>query len=160
MDRMSLSIGIRAFFCAQKGAAVAKTFNIVKKKNLLTGEERAVNFACEDDQVSRDRVLRKLNQTLQGNESLNFEFCYGESLYMHLLPGLSKTTVQELSKRMYSTAYAVCKKKKTGEAVLYLSLFKDTALRFKASIPAATRKVEGRDVPNPDFYVKELRLCL
>ncbi len=79
---------------------------------------------------------------------------------MHLLPGLSETTVRELSERMYCTAYAVCRKREKGEDVLYLSLFKDAALRFKASIPAATRRVEGRDVPDPSYYVKELRLFL
>ncbi len=139
---------------------MAKSFEIVKKRNLLTGEERAVKFSCGNDEVSRERILKKLNGSLKGKESEIFEFCFGESMYMHLLPGLSKETVRELSRRMYSTAYVVCKKKKKGEKVLYLSLFKDSALRFKASIPAATLKVEGREVPNPDFYVRELRLCL
>ena len=136
---------------------MAKTFEIVKMKNLLTGELSAVKFTCESDELSRKRILKRLNASVKGD---NFEFCFGESLYMHLLPNLSEETVRELSSRMYHTAYAVCKKKGKGEKVLYLSLLKDTALRFKASIPAATKRVEGRDVPNPDYYVKELSLCL
>ena len=138
---------------------MAKTFCVVMMKNLLNGEERAVNFAYEADEVSKKRVLGKLNRSLKKDEK-HFDYRFGESMYMHLLPGLSKEVVKELSSRMYSTAYAVCKKKKKSEEVLYLALFKDTALRFKASIPAATLKVEGKEVPNPNFYVKELRLCL
>ena len=138
---------------------MAKKFSIIKKKNLLTGEERIVNYSLGDDEISRMKVLRKLNRTLKGNEDL---FCFrcDESMYMHLLPGLSETTVSELSKRLYYTAYVVCRKNRFGEKALYLSLLKDTALRFKASIPAATIMVKGKEVPNPDFYVKELRLCL
>ena len=137
-----------------------KVFNIVKKKNLLTGEERAVKFSYETSEVSKDLLLRKLNRSLKGKESEIFCFCFDESLYMHLLPGLSEETVRELSRRMYCTAYVVCKKKEKGESVLYLSLLKDAALRFKASIPAATIREKDREVPNPDYYVKELRLCV
>ena len=138
---------------------MAKKFSIIKKKNLLTGEERIVNYSLGDDEISRMKVLRKLNRTLKGNEDL---FCFrcDESMYMHLLPGLSETTVSELSKRLYYTAYVVCRKNRFGEKALYLSLLKDTALRFKASIPAASRWEKGKEVLNPDFYVKELRLCL
>ena len=150
---------IRAFFVASgKGVKMKKVFNIVKKKNLLTGEERAVKFSYETSEVSKDLLLRKLNRSLKGNK--NEVFCFDESLYMHLLPGLSEETVRELSNRLYHTAYVVCKKKEKGETVLYLALLKDTALRFKASIPAATIREKDREVPNPDYYVKELRLCL
>ncbi len=139
---------------------MAKTFEIVKMRNLLTGEEKAVKFAYGSDELTRERILKKLNRSLSGKEDKIFEYCFDESLNMHLLPGLSDETVRELSSRMYATAYAVCKKKKKGEKVLYLSLFKDTALRFRASIPAACRWKDGVQVLNPDFYVKELRLCL
>ncbi len=139
---------------------MAKKFEIVKKKNLLTGEQRAVKFAYADSEESRMRILKKLNQSLNGKEGRIFEYRFDESMYMHLLPGLSAQTVKELSSRLYSTAYVVCKKKKDDEKVLYLSLLKDSALRFKASIPAASRWENGKEVLNPDFYVKELRLCL
>jgi hypothetical protein len=33
-------------------------------------------------------------------------------------------------------------------------------MRFKEAIPAATVKVKGKEFSNPDYYVKELRLCL
>ena len=79
---------------------------------------------------------------------------------MHLLPGLFEETVRELSSRMYSTAYVVCKKRGKGEKVLYLSLLKDSALRFRALIPAASRWENGKEVLNLGFYVKKLRLCL
>ena len=139
---------------------MAKTFEIVKRKNLVTGEERAVKFTYGADELSKRRILRKLKNSISGKEGQIYEYRYDESMYMHLLPGLSPETVKELSSRMYSTAYAVCKKKHKGEEVLYLSLFKDSALRFKASIPAASRWEKGKEVLNPDFYVKELRLCL
>lgn len=139
---------------------MAKTFEIVKRRNLVTGEERAVKFAYGADELSKRRILRKLKNSVSGKEGQIYEYRYDESMYMHLLPGLSPETVKELSSRMYSTAYAVCKKKHKGEEVLYLSLFKDSALRFKASIPAASRWEKGKEVLNPDFYVKELRLCL
>lgn len=139
---------------------MAKTFEIVKRRNLVTGEERAVKFTYGADELSKRRILRKLKNSISGKEGQIYEYRYDESMYMHLLPGLSAETVKELSSRMYSTAYAVCKKKHKGEEVLYLSLFKDSALRFKASIPAASRWEKGKEVPNPDFYVKELRLCL
>ncbi|MBQ6215834.1 MAG: hypothetical protein IJK53_00460 [Erysipelotrichaceae bacterium] len=139
---------------------MAKTFEIVKRRNLVTGEERAVKFTYGADELSKRRILRKLKNSISGKEGQIYEYRYDESMYMHLLPGLSPETVKELSSRMYSTAYAVCKKKHKGEEVLYLSLFKDSALRFKASIPAASRWEKGKEVLNPDFYVKELRLCL
>ena len=139
---------------------MAKTFEIVKRRTLVTGEERAVKFTYGADELSKRRILRKLKNSISGKEGQIYEYRYDESMYMHLLPGLSPETVKELSSRMYSTAYAVCKKKHKGEEVLYLSLFKDSALRFKASIPAASRWEKGKEVPNPDFYVKELRLCL
>ena len=139
---------------------MAKSFEIVKRRNLVTGEERAVKFTYGADELSKRRILRKLKNSISGKEGQIYEYRYDESMYMHLLPGLSPETVKELSSRMYSTAYAVCKKKHKGEEVLYLSLFKDSALRFKASIPAASRWEKGKEVLNPDFYVKELRLCL
>ena len=139
---------------------MAKIFEIVKRRNLVTGEERAVKFTYGADELSKRRILRKLKNSISGKEGQIYEYRYDESMYMHLLPGLSPETVKELSSRMYSTAYAVCKKKHKGEEVLYLSLFKDSALRFKASIPAASRWEKGKEVLNPDFYVKELRLCL
>ena len=139
---------------------MAKTFEIVKRRNLVTGEERAVKFTYGADELSKRRILRKLKNSISGKEGQIYEYRYDESMYMHLLPGLSPETVKELSSRMYSTAYAVCKKKHKGEEVLYLSLFKDSALRFKASIPAASRWEKGKEALNPDFYVKELRLCL
>jgi len=155
---MSLSIWIRIFFVvSEKGGLMAKTFEIVKLRNLLTGEERAVKYSCETDEISRKRLLEKLNSSLKEG---NCEFCFGERMYMHLLPGLSEDTVRELSSRMYRTAYVVCKRKGKREKVLYLSLLKDSALRFKASIPAATKREKGREIPNPDYFVKELSLCL
>ena len=83
---MSLSIWIRIFFVvSEKGDPMAKTFEIVKLRNLLTGEERAVKYSCETDEISRKRLLEKLNSSLKEG---NCEFCFGERMYMHLLPGL------------------------------------------------------------------------
>ena len=79
---------------------------------------------------------------------------------MHLLSGLSEESARELSRYRFHTAYAVCKKTKKGDEVLYLSLFKDSALRFKSAIPAAILNANGRSVANPNYFVKELRLCL
>ena len=143
---------------------MAKTFEIVKRRNLVTGEERAVKFTYGADELSKRRILRKLKNSISGKEGQIYEYRYDESMYMHLLPGLSPETVKELSSRMYSTAYAVCKKKHKGEEVLAVQFsdcpITDAALRFKASIPAASRWEKGKEVLNPDFYVKELRLCL
>lgn len=136
---------------------MAKVFSIVKKKNQLTGEERIVHYSLGDDELSRAKIVRKLNRSLK-NETESFR-C-DERLYMHLLPDLSDETVKELSRRLYHTVYVVCKKSRKGERALYLSLFKDTAMRFKEAIPAATVKVKGKEFSNPDYYVKELRLCL
>ncbi len=139
---------------------MAKKFSVIKMKDLLSGEERIVGYSLGDDESSRKKVLKKLHRSLKGKEADAFSYRMDESLCMHLLPGLSETTVKELSRKLYYTAYVVCKKTDKGEKALFLSLLKDTALRFKVSIPAATRKENGVDVPNPDYYVKELRLCL
>ena len=57
MDRISLSIGIRAFFVPGKGASMAKAFTIIKKKDLLTKEETIVYYTIADDEdfISRHR---------------------------------------------------------------------------------------------------------
>ena len=137
---------------------MAKSFRIVKKQNLVTGEEQAVRFAAVSDEEAGRLLLRKLNRSLSETEAKLFAFRYDEKLCMHLLPGLSQTTVRELSRQTWHTAYAVCKKRQDrSEKVLYLSLFKDTALRFKAAIPAAIIHGKDGDVLNPNYYVRELR---
>ncbi|MBQ2658240.1 MAG: hypothetical protein IJF87_06705 [Erysipelotrichaceae bacterium] len=139
---------------------MAKTFNIINRRDLLTGEKKAVCFAYGDDAQAEEKVISRLNASRRQGENVLFDYCYGKKMQMHLLPGLSDETVRELSRFMYHTAYVVCKRTKKGEEVLYLSLLKDSALRFKASIPAATLTVKGKSVANPNYFVKELRLCL
>lgn len=139
---------------------MAKEFNIINRRDLLTNEKKAVFFAYGDAAEAEEKVLRKLNASRRQGEDVLFDYCYGVKMQMHLLPGLSDETVRELSRFMYHTAYVVCKKTKKGEEVLYLSLLKDSALRFKASIPAAVLTVKGKSVANPNYFVKELRLCL
>ncbi len=146
--------------CPGKGAYMAKTFNIINRRDLLTGEKKAVCFAYGDDAQAEEKVISRLNASRRQGENVLFDYCYGKKMQMHLLPGLSDETVRELSRFMYHTAYVVCKRTKKGEEVLYLSLLKDSALRFKASIPAATLTVKGKSVANPNYFVKELRLCL
>lgn len=137
-----------------------KTFEIIKKHDLLTGEESAVYYVCETDENSRQRVLDRLNASLKGKEKELCHFSYDEKMPMHLLPDLSQATIRELSSRMYCTAYALCHRRGKKEKVLYLSLFKDTALRYKTSLPEAVLKLKGKEYPHPDYYVKELRLSL
>ena len=144
----------------EKGAYMAKTFNIIKRRDLLSGEKKAVCFAYGDDVQAEEKVLRKLNASRRQEEEVLYDFCYGEKMQMHLLPGLSDQTVRELSRFKYNTAYVVCKRTKKGDEVLYLSLLKDSALRFKASIPSAVLTVKGKSIANPNYFVKELRLCL
>lgn len=138
---------------------MAKKFSVIKKMDLLSGEERIVAYAVGDDESSKNKVLKKLARSSKGRPAA-FTYRCDESLGMHLLPGLSETAVRELSSKLYYTAYAVCKKTDKSERALYLALLKDQALRFKASIPAASRWENGKLVLNPDYYVKELRLCL
>ena len=139
---------------------MAKTFNIIKRHSLLNGEKSAVFYVYGSDAVSEEKILRKLNDSRKVGEDVLFDYCYGEKMHMHLLPGLSDAATEELSRYRFHTAYAVCKKSKKGEEVLYLSLFKDSALRFKASVPSAVINAGSRQVANPNYYVKELRLCL
>ncbi len=139
---------------------MAKTFRIINRRDLLTGEKKAVLFAYGADAQSEEKVLSRLNASRKQGEDILFDFCFGGKMQMHLLPGLSEQTVRELSRFRYHTAYAVCKKTAKGEDVLYLSLLKDSALRFRASIPAAVLTAKGKSVANPNYFVKELRLCL
>ena len=127
-------------------------------RDLHSDEERIIGYSLGDDDVSREKVLRKLNRSLKGMEL--FAFRMDESLPMYLLPGLSRESVSELSRRLYFTAYAVCRKKEKSEKALRLFLLKDSAMRYKASIPVKMVRKDGKDVSDPDLYVKELRLYL
>ena len=94
---------------------MAKTFNIINRHDLLSGEQKAVCFAYGDDAQTEEKILRKLNASRGQGEDILFDYCYGEKMQMHLLPGLSDATVRELSRYRYHTAYVVCKKTKKGE---------------------------------------------
>ena len=137
---------------------MVKKFSIIKMRDLHSDEERIIGYSLGDDDVSREKVLRKLNRSLKGMEL--FAFRMDESLPMYLLPGLSRESVSELSRRLYFTAYAVCRKKEKSEKALRLFLLKDSAMRYKASIPVKTVRKDGKDVSDPNLYVKELRLYL
>ena len=139
---------------------MAKTFTMIKKKNLLTGEEKTTSYCLLQDEAGKEKLLKKLKNNLQGTEKAIIQYRMDERLYMHLLPGLSESSVKELSKILFHTAYVVCKKKKDSEEVLYLSLFKDSALRFKASLPKAMIKIDGKDFINPAYYIREITLFL
>lgn len=134
---------------------MAKTFSIIKKENLITNEVDVENFTWKEPDEKRKRLLDKLAR----KENTNiFRYFYDEDLYMHLLPDMSEELVEELSSHIFSYAYAVIKKKGKKERVLYLSLFKGEALKFKNAIPASTIWVNHRKYLNPDYYVKELRI--
>ena len=143
---------------------MARKFSIIKKKNLLNGEETICGYCLANDDVSKEKLLKKLLRKQSEAERKVFRFTIDESLYMYLLPGLSPATVKELSSVLYHTAYVVCRWSGKGEKALYLSAMKDTAMRYKVNLPYAMIRVKvngvEKKVPNPNLYVKELKLCL
>lgn len=140
---------------------MAKTFSVVKRINLATGEETVARYASlpKNDEKKKS-LLRKLNNLLPKEEKDLFSFRFDEVLEMHVLQGLSEKTVEELSKHVYSTVFAVCKKRQNGEDVLYLNVFKDGAIRYKSSLPGAIRESRGRETTNPKYFVKEVKLIV
>ena len=141
---------------------MAKQFSIIKRKNLLSGEETISGYSLATDKVSKEKLLKKLIRNQSESEKNVFAYSIDESLCMYLLPGLSETTIRELSSVLYHTVYVVCKKSGGNEKALYLSALKDTAMRYKLNLPEAMVKDKetGKMVPNPRLYVKELKLCL
>ncbi|MBQ9425737.1 MAG: hypothetical protein IJU42_07310 [Erysipelotrichaceae bacterium] len=137
---------------------MAKAFSIIKRENLVTGELCCEGFTWKKEGDEEKETVEKLARKLNTSERVISRYCFDEVLGMHLLPGMSKELVSELSSHVFSYAYAVCKKEGKKETVLYLSLFKDMAMRFKNGIPAASIRFKDRDYANPDYYVKELRI--
>lgn len=138
---------------------MAKTFSIIKQKNLVSGEERAVKFTAASEEKDLRRITAKLNRRAADDETSLYSYRLDEELNMHLLSNIAEETVRDLSSHIFHTAYAVCKKTHASEQVLYLSLFKDTALKFWHKIPAAYVTVNKKRVLNPKYYVKELTLA-
>ena len=140
---------------------MAKTFSIIKKENLLTGEKTAERFTVDLDldQDKKLRLLKKYQRLLDKQEKIKHRCIYGEKLVMNL-PDFSDELVEEISKHLYHTAYVVCKKEGKNEKVLYLSLLKDSALRFRNGIPKAVLKHKNVEYFNPKYFIKEVRLFI
>ena len=79
---------------------MAKIFSIVKRIDLNSGKETAVNYVYAEDELDRKRILKRLEQSAFGP----YAYRYDEGLTMHLPGGLSQQTVRELSCRRYYTA--------------------------------------------------------
>ena len=137
-----------------------KTFSIVKKVNLLTGEESIVRYALNpESEKRRNALLRKLARLDRIDEKL-YSLKFDEVLSLHILEGISDEVIQELSKHVYPTCYVVTRRVKGSEKALYLSILKDTAVRYLNSLPEATKLVGGKEVLNKNFSVKEVRLLV
>ena len=137
-----------------------KKFSIVKKIDLRSGSESIVRYALlSESEKRRDALLRKLVRLDRINEEL-YSLKFDEVLPLHILEGISDEVVQELSGHAYPTAYVVCKRNKNGEKAIYLSILKDTAIRYKNSLPEAYKLVGGKEVANKNFSVKEVRLLV
>ena len=139
---------------------MARKFSIVKKVDSKTGQKTISRYSFfTEEEHEKKMLIRKLNR-IEKNDSKTFVYQFDESMYMHILEGISDETVKELSKHIYSNVYVVCKKEGNDEKALYLALFKDTAIRYKNSIPSAKISYKGREYPNPKFFVKEVRLLV
>ncbi|MBQ0036351.1 MAG: hypothetical protein KBT35_05495 [Firmicutes bacterium] len=137
-----------------------KTFSIIKKVNLLTGEESIVRYALNpENEKRRNALLRKLARLDRIDEKL-YSLKFDEVLPLHILKGISNEVIQELSRHAYPTCYVVSRRNKNGEKALYLSILKDTAVRYLISLPEATKLVGGKEVLNKNFTVKEIRLLV
>lgn len=139
---------------------MAKLFSIVSKVDEKTNEEVIVRYSSyEEDEKRRERLLKKA-KNLSAKDGLSCKFVFKKNMPMHIINGISKETAAELSKHIYSNAFVVYQKDGNKEIPLYLSIFKDTAIRFKNSLPKAFVKKEGKEIPNPRYGVKEIRLLV
>ena len=136
---------------------MAKLFTIIKKENLLDRTDTIYGYSSITDEK---KLLAKLERQLSENEKELYRYHIDDKMVMHILPGISDELVKELSRRCFHTVYGVCRKKHKKEEILYMSLFKDSALKYLMRIPAATIKIKDREYANPDYYVKELRLVI
>ena len=138
---------------------MAKKFSIVYRSNGLTKAESAYGFmAYESDETKRKKVLDiALCKIADADRKLAKLTAKGQ-MCMHLPGNFSQDLVNELSSLIFHTAYVVCKKSGNREEVIYLSLFKDSALRYKNNLPNAYVRYQGMEYLNPDYYVKELSL--
>lgn len=137
-----------------------KTFSVIKKVNLLTGEESIVRYSLKpENEKEKEMLLKKLIRLEHIDEKL-YSLKFDEELALHILRGISEETAVELSKHIYPTCYVVCKANKGGEKALYLSILKDTATRYLLNLPNAIKIVNGREVLNKSFSVKEIRLLV
>lgn len=134
---------------------MAKNYKIVKKQNLLDSSVEVVGFSTSDNEK---KVIEKMVRSMDDNLKDINRYYFDEKMLMHLLPNISNETINDLSRRIFHTAYAVCKRKGNQESVLYMSLFKDSALKFLLKVPAASIKLKGKTYRNPNYYVKELKL--
>ena len=136
---------------------MAKEYSIIKRLNVLDKSEEVVGFTTCDDEK---KLIEKMRRGLDEHCRNIYKFSYGEKMLMHLLPNISAQTINDLSARVFYTAYAVCKKNNNKESVLYMSLFKDSALKFLLKVPSASIIIKGQNYNNPNYYVKELKLVI
>lgn len=137
-----------------------KEFIIIKKENLLNEEKTVCAYVISASGKSNKALLEKYQRIVSNKDNYLYRYSFDEKLNMHLIPGISKQTVMELSKHLYHYAYVVCKLSGKDEKVLFLSPFKDVAMKFKNSIPSAILTKKGVDYYNPKFYVKEISLFI
>lgn len=137
-----------------------KTFSVIKKVNLLTGEESIVRYSLKpENEKEKEMLLKKLIRLEHIDEKL-YSLKFDEELALHILRGISEETAVELSKHIYPTCYVVVKRSRGGEKALYLSILKDTATRYLLNLPNAIKIVNGREVLNKSFSVKKIRLLV
>ena len=137
-----------------------KEFVMIKKENLKTGE-KSVDYFTLKSYVgeSKRRILDQLYRRENPRSVKNINYSFDETMYMSL-PKFSDETVKEISKHLFLTAYAVVKKQHKNEKVIYFSLLKDTAIKYKNSLRAATVIKNNIEYRNPNIYVKEVKLIL
>lgn len=137
-----------------------KEFTIIKKENLITGEKTIEYFTLKSYVgESKRRILDQLYRREDPRSVKNINYCFDETMHMSL-PKFSDETVKEISKHLFLTAYAVVKKQHKNEKVIYFSLLKDTAIKYKNSLRAATVIKNNIEYRNPNIYVKEVKLIL
>ena len=134
---------------------MAKKYTIVKKMSALDKSVEVVGFTTSSDEK---RLIDKMLRGMDDNSRDIYSFFFAERLVMHLLASLDPETIADLSRRVFHVAYAVCKKTGNKESVLYMSLFKDSALKFLIKVPASSIKIKGKTYSNPNYYIKELKL--
>jgi len=140
---------------------MAKEFTIVYQVDSLNKNQKAVAYCnFEDDKEKIKKYLSKAERQFGEIDSNIIKYISKQKINLHLLDGLSNDSVKELSKYLYHYVYAVCLDNNGNEEVLFISAFKDKAIKHKNTIKNSKIRINDREYNNPNYYVKELRLII